>query len=371
MKKEHGIPNYTDNYERLKKLKAENFKRVISAEGELKFNGVFIDLIRLCNFRCHGCFSHMDRDITPEKPLRERLSFYEIKDVIDFAHERGAKVVVTAGAGEPLMDMDFWDVLDYTRGKGMKTVVFTNATLVTEEVAKKLYEKDASVIVKRNTFDDERQDRLVGNIRGASQNMQRGLDNLLKVGFRAPRFALDSFMLRQNREDLEDVLRYCRDNDIIPYFESFILLNQDEAVLKDTLTQEEFDQFLSQLQKIDKEEYGIDTDIPQGIRVYGQKPCVKGYTMFSVRTNGDVAMCVQSRHILGNIKRQDLADIFDVKSNPKLREAYENPTCNECCVKTSLKIEIQSDTNMLAKFWRRLRTRQIIPEEPSILRPQP
>lgn len=87
---------------------------------------------------------------------------------------------------------------------------------------------------------------------------------------------IDSYISKENADDLKDVLRFCRKNNIIPYFESFITKGFNEKDYKNKiLTQGELDNFFLDLQKIDEEEFSIKTELKKGMRVYGQNPCIK------------------------------------------------------------------------------------------------
>ena len=335
------IPSYTNNRELLNRIMENNKRTAKTGKGRILFNSVFIDLNSVvelpnkqkvwngCNFRCPGCFKLTDR-----QENLDRLTFPEMQNIVDFAKERGAVSITIAGAGEPLLDQDFWKAMEYVNKKGLTLNVFTNGTMIDEERANKLFKSKANIIVKRNTLDEIKQDYLVGNIKGASKKIEEGLNKLLKAGFKAPRLAIDSYISKQNQGDLPDLLRYCRKNQIMPYFEAFITVGQEEVRYSDRiLSQKEFNALFKKLQKIDEKEFGIKIKVFSGARVYGQLPCIKNYTMFSARTNGNIAPCVSSNYTIGNMRKQTLEEIFNPRENKRLKEAYLTP-CN-CSMKTT------------------------------------
>lgn len=339
------IPYYS-NEAFLDVIRKHNFKVVGTGRGRLKFSAVYIDLNATgktlegevvgitCNFRCPGCF----KNVHYFQPS-DRLSLDEIKTIIDFAKKRGAKAVVYAGLGEPMMDQDFWSTIDYAYKNKVWTVLFTNGTFITEKNAKILYRKKAIVIAKLNTLDKEKQDAMVGGIKGASGKMLRGINYLTKAGFKAPRLAIESTISKDNVEDLKDVLRFCRKNNIIPFFESFVTktLRKEDHESR-VLKQKKLDQLFLVLQKIDKEEVGITTKLMKGQRIYGQLPCIRYSTMFSVRINGDVSLCVSDREdeVIGNMKKQFLEKILSPQ-NKKILKRYMLG-CN-CSLTASEKVE--------------------------------
>lgn len=341
------MKNYLPNYSNdgfLERVKKRNLQ-VARTGGEFQYSAVFIDLnavkelpsgekIELCcNFNCPGCFKNSEK----QRIKTDRLSFKELQQIMVFAKKRGAKAVVYAGLGEPMMDQDFWNALDFAHKNSLWTIVFTNGTLVTKDNAEILFNKNAIVVAKLNTLDQDKQDSMVGGIKGAAKRMLSGIKHLLDAGFRSPRLAIDSLISKENAEDLRDVLRFCRRNNILPYFESFITKGSDERDYRNKmLSQEELDQLFLELQKIDKEEFGIRITLKRGMRVYGQNPCIKYWTMFSVRANGDVALCVSDNEVIGNTRKKSLENILTSK-NQKILDRYKSG-CN-CSLTTSEKVE--------------------------------
>jgi MoaA/NifB/PqqE/SkfB family radical SAM enzyme len=338
------IPYYSNEFF-LEEIRSHNLNAAKTGRGEFRYNAVFIDLNAVdetpegekiavsCNFKCPGCFKSLERQYHPT----DRLNFDEIKYIMDFSKKRGAKAIVYAGLGEPMMDQDFWKALDYACKNKMWTELFTNGTFITKSNAGILYKKKANVIIKINTLDKGKQDAMAGGIEGAGEKIFRGLGYLLKAGFKVPRLAADSVIAKDNAEDLKDVLRFCRKNKITPYFESFItktLRKEDQEGR--TLSQEELDQLFLELQKIDREEFEMKTKLVKGMRVYAQDPCKKYWTMFSVRNNGDVALCVSDVEIIGNMREQSLEEILTPK-NKKILERYKSG-CN-CSLTTSEEVE--------------------------------
>jgi len=324
------IPQYTDNQGLLEKIAQHNQKVAKTGKEKMIFYSAFIDLnsvIELpnkqklcnsCNFRCPGCFK-----LTDEIENTDYLEFSEIKKIIDFAKQRKCVSITIAGAGEPLMDKAFPKLLAYANKKGLTVNLFTNGTLIDKKTAKKLFKSKTNVIVKRNTMNETKQDYLVGNIKGASKKIQEGINNLLEAGFSTPRLVIDSYISKQNKEDLADLLRYCRKNKITPYFEAFVTAGQEKTRYKNkVLSQKEFNTLFKELRKIDAEEFQIKTKIEKNQRAYGQHPCTKNQTMFSVRTNGSVTLCVSNPDTIGNIREQTLQDIFNPNKNNKLKKAY-------------------------------------------------
>jgi|GEM_PF-3564074 len=312
-----------------------NLKVAKTREGAFRYTGAFIDLnatrttasgktIGLtCDLKCPWCYN----DVPHNRPT-ESLTLDQIKRIVGFVKSRGGKVVVHAGFGEPLMDPVFLPCLENSFREGLSTVLYTNGSFITAEVARALYEQDATVVIKRTSLDPRKQDEMVGSVKGYSDRMWRGFDHLLKAGFTTPRLAVDSLICNENLDEIPDMLRFCRDRDIIPYFETFITTSpavQDSGYEPPSVAM--IDSLFLELQEIDRAEYNRETRLVPGMRVYGVNPCRKYLSMFNVRCNGDVALAPHTP-ALGNIEKQDLGKILVPENNEIRRHLLQGCQCS-------------------------------------------
>lgn len=87
-----------------------------------------------CNLRCVMCYT--DCFNRPEK-IRNELTTAEILRIMDELVDAGCVELCLTG-GEPLARPDFWDIYEHANAKGFLITLFTNGTLITEEVADRL-----------------------------------------------------------------------------------------------------------------------------------------------------------------------------------------------------------------------------------------
>jgi MoaA/NifB/PqqE/SkfB family radical SAM enzyme len=87
-----------------------------------------------CNLRCVMCYT--DCFNRPDM-IRQELSTDEILRIMDELAEAGCLELCLTG-GEPLARSDFFDIYEHARGKGFLVTLFTNGTLITEEIADRL-----------------------------------------------------------------------------------------------------------------------------------------------------------------------------------------------------------------------------------------
>ena len=96
---------------------------VVKAQVELTYG---------CNLHCVHCYTdcYNQRDLIKER----ELPFDEVVRILDELHEQGVLWVCFTG-GEIFMRADFFDIYRYAKQKGFLITLFTNATLITEEIA--------------------------------------------------------------------------------------------------------------------------------------------------------------------------------------------------------------------------------------------
>lgn len=90
------------------------------------------NVTRTCNLRCIHCYSSSEAKRYPgELTTEEGMAFLD--DLAAF----GVPAVLFSG-GEPLTRPDLFQLAAHARAKGLRVVLSTNGTLITEEVARKL-----------------------------------------------------------------------------------------------------------------------------------------------------------------------------------------------------------------------------------------
>lgn len=192
------------------------WKEIEEAIREDRLLTLDLELSRRCNLRCIYCYANSG------EALEGELSLEEIFNVVDQAIGLGIKRVSIVGGGEPLIYPDFFKIAEYIREKNIPTIVFTNGTVISEEIANRLSELKISVVVKLNSFNKETQDYLAGGLKGTFERISQGLHNLLNAGYPKDgiQLGIETVICRQNIEELPDIWLWARKRGIIPYFET-------------------------------------------------------------------------------------------------------------------------------------------------------
>ncbi|ETA67135.1 MAG: Fe-coproporphyrin synthase [Methanolobus sp.] len=145
-----------------------------------------------CNLRCVHCYAH-SKDMEYKNELSTEEGMALIDDLADF----GCPVILFSG-GEPLMRKDLPELAGYARSKGIRAVISTNGTLITEEMAKKL--KDIGLSYVGISLDGMRETNdMFRGIEGSFDRALQGLHNCQKEGIKVGlRFTI-------NRHNVHDI----------------------------------------------------------------------------------------------------------------------------------------------------------------------
>lgn len=322
------------------KIAAHNLKVIEQKNGILRFDKVLVFLNQGCNFSCAGCY------VKAVKDNNSNLPFEKIREALLYAKKHGARFFVIPGYGEPLMDNNLWPSLELANELKMESVLYTNSSLIDLPTAKRFKKLSVRIIAKRNTFNHKTQDQLSG-VKGASEMMLKGMKNLMQAGYKSPYLALESYIIKPILDDIKDVLRFCRKENLLPYFESYekSLSKIPPGIGGELLTSEELTNFFDELAYIDNHEFGIKIKIPKGCRIYSFSPeipiessiievdsnwcCDRIFSTFCVAHNGNVSFCVDHRKTIGNIYQDSLDNIFDSKTNQQFRCIFRKPCSYE------------------------------------------
>ena len=156
------------------------------------------NITRACNLKCVHCYS----DSISSK-ADDELSTDEAKTVLDDLAAFGVPSVLFSG-GEPLMRPDLFDLTEYAGKAGLRTVISTNGTLITANVAKKI--KDYGVSYVGISLDGIGQinDKFRG-VNGAFDKAVQGIRNCMAAGIRV---GLRLTLTKRNVQDLESLFDF-------------------------------------------------------------------------------------------------------------------------------------------------------------------
>jgi MoaA/NifB/PqqE/SkfB family radical SAM enzyme len=301
-------------------LKGSNFTKeelyINLREGRLLTMHIFLE--NVCNFKCPFC-------LTQTREFKSELTTEETKKLILEGKVLGVRTILIAGAGEPLMAQNFWEIIEFIKEQDLNVVVFSNLSLITQTVAAKLYQNEVSIIGKLNSFNKQTQENYIGNISGAYEKMQAGLKNLIDIGYtklnekQETMLALETSVLHDNVNELYDFWVYCRENNMFPivdtiYYQGKATESAYEDYLVDYPLIKEAILKINDFDKKNGYKWGLKLLDRNGKGVIiGELglDCIKIGTNLNVDVEGQVYDCFNmSGDGYGNIREKRLVDIW-------------------------------------------------------------
>jgi MoaA/NifB/PqqE/SkfB family radical SAM enzyme len=285
-----------------------------------------MDMTGECELNCYYCDRTPDR--FNEIQNRKELSTEDRKSLIRQAKDLGATTIEFPGAGEPMKDVGFWEVFEYIHEMELIPVLFTSGYHLDEESVDRLYNLGASVFMKYNSTDDVIQDRIVGK-KGYGLKATQALELLIKRGFNKTsptRMAIDMVVTPQygNIEDIKDIFRFCRKNNIHNYIQTLIPEGRADRQTR-VMEKERADNLIRALQDIDRDEFGLEYE-PRRPMAGGYK-CRQVNVGLFVNLFGEVYDCNGLGRFLGHTRINSLAEIWESKYASHIRMKEQDGFC--------------------------------------------
>ena len=297
-----------------------------------------------CNLRCQHCYiSAEDRSYSDELTTDEAKAF--LTDI----GEMGSPVALFSG-GEPLVRPDVYELAEYGTEAGLRVVLSTNGTLITEQVARRLASSGVKYVGVSLDGTREVHDRFRGR-EGCFDKALEGLANAAAVGLNTGvRFTVN----KSNMDDLPAVIDAVVEHEV-PRFCMYHLVytGRGEDMVDLDTDLDEKRRVMEFLTSKTKELHGAGKNLEiltvdnhaDGVYIYRHvlehEPeradevrrllemhggCSAGQKMSNVDPRGDVHPCQFWPHVtLGNVRERPFSEIWRDESNPFLKALREKP----------------------------------------------
>lgn len=323
-------------------------KEYEKAHQENKLIKLVTELSNVCNLSCEGCFTKKVNgswNKRSKKRLSDEQNYNTQIALIDEADSLSVKTIDIVGAGEPTLDFNFGKFVDYVLGKGKHVVVFTHgASPKIDDFITRWKDENLVFFLKLWSRDPKLQNYYVGNsIENYAEKRDRTLNRLIEleynsqknivvddIPYQTTKIGADILVMKSNYDEIPDLFRFCRKNNIMPEIKTYIpegptrfvqenttqrySFKQLEKLRKEELSPDNFLKLRKQLEKIDEEEFGISklsVVYPQGCK------CTQSIGALYVTIQGAIKSCVGS-HINYGIytpKKNMLRAVLEERKN--------------------------------------------------------
>lgn len=278
-----------------------------------------LDVSDTCNLKCKMCYA---KNKGQEVPLDNLL--HVLKQI------GNVPIRLDLLGGEPLLRKDIAELIRFAKSiTGIQEIVlYTNGTLATESVTKKLADAGLNkVMVTLISHQQQKHDDFTG-IDGSWDKTVAGIKNFINAGVKTYTFtALHS----ENINDFGNIYKYVRNElNITPLFYQYVPQKSEDPLL--ILS----DRWGKVKHKVIYDCSPAHFEYIKRILTFCGRVCLGGYYVISIKTDGTVTPCPFMYDIsLGNVLERNIWDIFATRySNPEFREFMSLPNeCERCSYK--------------------------------------
>ena len=301
-----------------------------------------------CNLKCKHCYQSAGTSSFDELTTEEAL------EAVDKMADAGVAYIAFSG-GEPLVRKDLFDVIDRIREREMAFSLATNGTLLTKKIVKKLKEYNCLYIqisldgAKRWTHD---------SFRGGKSFMRviNGIKNAVESGITV---GVATTVTKFNYNEVYDIIELAEELGVnIFMYYNFIPTGRGKDIVNLDISPEERERLLRYMaSQIGKRKISLLSTAPQYSRIsiacgslslthfdtIGPQSkdlaflaefvggCGTGRLYCALQPNGDITPCVFIPIVLGNIRKDDLLNIWhDSEVLKKIRARDEFIGCSNC-----------------------------------------
>ncbi len=163
------------------------------------------NMTKRCNLKCVHCYARAEG----ENYKGKELTTEEGKILIDNLSDFGVPVILFSG-GEPVLREDLPELIDHAVKKGLRAVISTNGTLITEEKARIFSEFSLSYIGVSLDGIGGVNDAFRG-VSGAFERAIKGIKNAKKAGIKVGlRFTIN----KRNYQEIQKIFDLIEEEDI-------------------------------------------------------------------------------------------------------------------------------------------------------------
>jgi len=188
------------------------------------------NITRRCNLKCVHCYAH-----AKDQVFDNELTTEQGKNLIDDLSQFKVPVLLLSG-GEPTIRKDLPELAAYAIEKGMRAVISTNGTLITQQMARVLKDIGLSYVGISLDGMEKIHDRFRG-VKGAFRSALEGIKNCQDAGIKVGlRFTINKF----NVDEIENIFNLLEDMDIPrACFYHLVYAGRGSKLVEEDLTHDE------------------------------------------------------------------------------------------------------------------------------------
>ncbi len=312
---------YLDNMQYLRDFATRSARLRVPLSGSL-------DLTHRCNLRCLHCYTG---DHVFDMPVAE-MDTTRILSLLDEICDAGCLYLLLTG-GEPLLRKDFPEIYRYAKEKGFLITVFTNGTLVSDEIAALLQELPPRMVeisvygATEPTYE---------SITGASGSYQQCLSGIRKLLEHKIPVRLKTVLMTANSHEFHELERMSEDFGVKFRFDAAIFprLNGDQSPLDLRVSPAEaVDKELSDGERVTQWEKFLANHriVSSSDDLY---QCGAGLTGFHVDPSGSLRPCLMTTRLSYDLLQGSFSSGWkEITTRIREKRTGNDFACNTCELK--------------------------------------
>jgi radical SAM protein with 4Fe4S-binding SPASM domain len=253
---------------------------------------VLFEVTHRCNLPCKHCY-------LPDHADHGELTFAEIEHLLDELAAAGTLFLTLTG-GEVLSRRDFCDIVDAAAARGFAVKILSNATMVTDEIARRWHDAGVLEVSVSIYGADAATHDAVTDLPGSFARTMAGIERLRAVGIKV---ALKTPLMTLNGAGARDVHALARAAGMPCRFDATITPKNDGATGPLAL-QLQHDALVEILSKPPFDVYAAGGD-PDG-----PSPCNAGRAYCAIGPTGDLMPCIMMPEPVGSVRSTPFADLW-------------------------------------------------------------
>ena len=278
-----------------------------------------IELHQICNLQCPMC-SIGAPEANQKYVTDQKMSWETFEKIILECEKYQCPSLNPQGINEPLLTSNLEDHIRFAKKHGFVDIMMnTNATLLSEERAKKLLESGLTRIrfsldaATKETYDKI---RIGGDYEKVIKNIERFLDIKEKGGYELPIVGVNLCKMKTNEHEVEQFMEMWE--------------NKVDFVAIQNFTPPELQSDYSNF---------IPTESEYNDSMVKNFRCEQPWQRIYIKNNGAICPCCtffNEELVLGNISNKTIHELWNSQEMKSLRQLhkegryYDNPWCNSC-----------------------------------------
>lgn len=288
---------------------------ILDIKKKREILNVDFEITKKCEWKCLYCYL---------RRWDQELSTAKAKEIIDQIAELNPENVNFTG-GEPLLRDDFKELVAYAiNEKELHLSIYSNGSLIDEEMAEFLSSYGVKVCLKLDSLDKKTQDFLTG-VNGSCEAIMKAISHLKAHGYTGnPSLATHSAVTKFNIATIPEIWKWTMSRNIRPHCTRLVPNGQGLKNFKLLMpTPQEFKTLFEKIAEIEnRKNYNIPFPSAFG--------CIKLFTSCFISSLGDVHLCSNAPLVAGNIFDSSLSEIIKTSEIFKIADNIEEKIKGKC-----------------------------------------